>query len=414
MIRITQTNNSLPYIDLSRSYLKLSLLLVLVTLILLIALPGTAKPETLLTGADQPGKYLPMLKNKNIALVVNQTSCIGKQHLADFLKSENLAIKKIFAPEHGFRGEAGAGESIGNSKDLRTGIPVISIYGKNNKPTPDQLKDIDIVVFDIQDVGCRFYTYISTLHYVMEACAENNKTLLILDRPNPNGDYFDGPVLQPAFRSFVGMDPIPVVHGCTIGELAQMIIGEKWLTNGIQTKLEIIPVANYNHATRYEPPVRPSPNLPDYLAIRLYPSLCFFEATSVSVGRGTLFPFQVLGYPDSSFGDFSFMPESIKGMDVSPLQNNKTCYGEDLRKLSEVPKFTLSWFITWMNKFKNKQDFLTREQWFNKLMGNDQVLKMIIEGKDEKEIRASWSDELKDYARIRQKYLLYPDFKENR
>ena len=217
---------------------------------------------------------------------VNQTSKNGNQHLVDFLLSNHLTIKTIFAPEHGFRGEAGAGELIENSKDPATGIPVVSIYGKNHKPTATQLKDIDVVIFDIQDVGCRFYTYISTLHYVMEACAENNKPLLILDRPNPNGDYFDGPLMQPAFKSFVGMDPIPVVHGCTIGELALMINGEKWLANGVQTRLEIVKTANYTHQTKYEPPVRPSPNLPNYLAVRLYPSLCFFESTSVSeIGR---------------------------------------------------------------------------------------------------------------------------------
>ena len=238
-------------------------------------------------GADQPDQYLQKLKGKNLALVVNQTSRVGDQHIVDYLLSKHLSVKRIFAPEHGFRGEAGAGELIDNSKDPATGIQIISLFGKNHKPTAGQLEDVDLVIFDIQDVGCRFYTYISTLHYLMEACAENHKALLILDRPNPNGDYFDGPVLQPVYSSFVGMDPIPVVHGCTIGELARMINGEKWLANGVQAPLEIIKVANYTHAMPYAPPVKPSPNLPNYLSIRLYPSLCFFESTSVSVGRGT-------------------------------------------------------------------------------------------------------------------------------
>jgi len=382
----------------------------MVILVLCLTLTGYASQNQTLTGAEQSSLYLPKLKGKNLALVVNPTSRIGDQHLVDFLLSKKLTIKRIFAPEHGFRGEAGAGELIDNSKDRETGIPIISVYGKNRKASKEQLAGIDVVIFDIQDVGCRFYTYISTLHYMMEACAENNITLLILDRPNPNGDYIDGPILQPAFRSFVGMDPIPVVHGCTIGEMAQMINGEKWLANGVKVKLEIIKVANYTHSMKYAPLVRPSPNLPNYLAIRIYPSLCFFEATSVSVGRGTQFPFQVLGFPDPSFGTFSFTPVSLKGMELNPLQKDKKCFGDDLRELKEVPKFTLSYFIEWLHKFKNKDEFLTRSQWFNQLMGNDKVLKLILEGKGEAEIRKSWQTELANYGAIRQKYLLYPDF----
>ena len=385
--------------------------LTMVALIMVgLALSANASQNSVLTGAEQPAYYLSFLKNKRCALVVNQTSRNGDQHLVDYLLSKQLTILKIFAPEHGFRGEAGAGELIENSKDQKTGIPIISLYGKNRKPSASQLADIDIVIYDIQDVGCRFYTYISTLHYIMEACAENNKTLLVLDRPNPNGDYIDGPVLQPSFRSFVGMDPIPVVHGCTIGELAQMINGEKWLAKGIQTRLKVIKLANYTHSSKYEPPVIPSPNLPNYLSIRLYPSLCFFEATSVSVGRGTQFPFQILGYPDYSFGKFEFTPHIIKGMELNPPQKDKICFGDDLRELKEAPRFTLSFFMNWLKKFKNKKEFLTRIQWFNRLMGNDQVLKLILEGKDEVEIRKSWKAELANYAVIRQKYLLYPDF----
>ena len=383
--------------------------LVLILPLFCLTIMARGNSDKIIPGADSPSEYLHKLKGKNLALVVNQTSRVGDQHLVDYLLANQISIKQIFAPEHGFRGEAGAGALIANSKDPQTGIPVVSIYGKNHKPTAAQLENIDVVVFDIQDVGCRFYTYISTLHYVMEACAENNKTLFIFDRPNPNGDYFDGPVLQPAFRSFVGMDPVPVVHGCTIGELAQMINGEKWLNDGVQTKLEIIRVKNYTHSMKYEPSVRPSPNLPNYLSIRIYPSLCFFEATSVSVGRGTQFPFQVLGYPDSSFGKFSFTPVSLKGMEMNPLQKDKICFGDDLREIGETPHFTLSFFIDWLRKFKNSEQFITRDYWFNKLKGNDQILKLILEGKDEAEIRKSWSDEVKAYGAIRQKYLLYPD-----
>ena len=395
----TRFRSGLPYLT------------IVVMIVAGLALPAKAGHNPVLTGAEQPENYLSILKNKRLGLVVNQTSRFGDQHLVDFLLSKQLTISKIFAPEHGFRGEAGAGERIDDSKDQETGIPIISVYGNNRKPSAGQLAGIDIVIYDIQDVGCRFYTYISTLHNIMEACAENNKTLLILDRPNPNGDYIDGPVLQPSFRSFVGMDPIPVVHGCTVGELALMMNGEKWLDKGEQARLKVIKLANYTHSSKYEPPVRPSPNLPNYLSIRLYPSLCFFEATSVSVGRGTQFPFQVLGYPDNSFGKFEFTPHIIKGMELNPPQKDKICFGDDLRELKEAPRFTLSFFMNWLKKFKNKKEFLTRSQWFNLLMGNDRVLKLILEGKDETEIRKSWEAELANYAVIRQKYLLYPDFK---
>ncbi len=367
--------------------------------------------DRILPGADQPQEYLQLLKDKKLALVVNQTSRIGDQHLVDFLVENGISIQRIFAPEHGFRGEAGAGEKVSNTQDSKTGIPIVSLYGKNRKPTVDQLEDIDLLIFDIQDVGCRFYTYISTLHYVMEACAEQHKRLLILDRPNPNGDYFDGPLLQPAFTSFVGIDPIPVVHGCTIGELAQMINGEKWLNNGVQTELKIIKIANYTHASSYEPLVKPSPNLPNLLSIRLYPSLCFFEATSVSIGRGTQFPFQVIGYPNATFGNFQFTPVSLPGMELNPIQRDQICFGDDLRELVNPPHFTISFFINWLNKFKTSEEFITRSQWFNKLMGNDLVLKLILEGKSEAEIRKSWSEELVRYGSMRKKYLLYPDTK---
>lgn len=366
-----------------------------------------AQDSTPVCGADRPEAYLQQLNGLRIGLVVNHTSTVKGEHLVDFLKGKGITMKALFAPEHGLRGEADAGEKILNSVDTKTGIPIISIYGKNNRPTPEQLADIDLIIYDIQDVGCRFYTYISTLHYVMEACAENGKKLMVLDRPNPNGDYFDGPILKPAFRSGVGVDPIPVVHGCTVGELAQMINGEGWLKNGLKCDLTVIPVKNYTHKSIYAPPIKPSPNLPNYVSIRLYPSLCFFESTSVSIGRGTTFPFQVIGYPDQRFGGFSFTPQSLKGFEMNPLQKDKICFGEDLRNLKEIPGFTLKYFLDWYRKFDNATNFLTRERWFNLLMGNDLVLTMIKAGKSEKEISESWQEELERYKVVRAKYLLY-------
>ena len=364
----------------------------------------------IVTGADQPDKYLPMIKNKRVGLVVNHTSRVSGIHLVDFLLSKNIEVKKIFAPEHGFRGDFSAGEEIIDGMDQKTRIPVVSLYGQTKKPTPLQLKDIDVLIFDIQDVGCRFYTYISTLHLVIEACAENNLSLIVLDRPNPNGDYIAGPVLKPGFESFVGMDPIPVVHGCTVGELAKMIDGENWHKAGKKCKLEVIPIKNYNHSTKYELPVQPSPNLPNYVAVRLYPSLCFFEATSVSIGRGTDFPFQVIGGLKSDLGTFKFTPKNIPGVAVNPVNEGKVCYGIDLRTLTVIPKFTLKYFLDFYNKFENKSEFLTRKSWFNTLAGTDELLVLIRKGKSEREILESFNSDLVKYKEIRKKYLLYPDF----
>jgi uncharacterized protein YbbC (DUF1343 family) len=388
---------------------RLTKLLALLLLILISLNYSGAQTNQVVCGADQPESYLSLLKSKRIGLVVNHTSTVGNQHLVDFLVGEGIAVKALFAPEHGLRGEADAGEKISNSTDAKTGIPIISIYGKNNRPTSEQMGELDLIVYDIQDVGCRFYTYISTLHYVMEACAENGKSIIVLDRPNPNGDYCDGPVLKPAFKSGVGVDPIPVVHGCTVGELAGMINGEKWLRNGLTCSLTVIPVKHYTHATLYSPPVKPSPNLPNYTSIRLYPSLCFFEATSTSIGRGTTFPFQVIGFPDSKFGSFSFTPRSLKGFEMNPLQKDKTCFGDDLRNLKEIPQFTLKYFLDWYRKFDQPAEFLTRERWFNLLMGDDKVLQMIKSGKGEQEIVQSWQPELTEYKKIRSKYLLYQE-----
>ncbi len=366
--------------------------------------------EELKCGADQPEKYIPLIQDKNVGLVVNHTSFAKGVHLIDFLLANKISVKKIFAPEHGFRGNAAPGEEIQSGVDAKTGIPVVSLYGESRKPSPEQLKEIDILIFDIQDVGCRFYTYISTLHLVIEACAENNVPLIVLDRPNPNGDYIAGPVLKKEFQSFVGMDEIPVVHGCTVGELAKMINGEHWHKANAMCDLTVIPVINYDHKTMYSLPVAPSPNLPNDLSVRLYPSLCFFEATSVSVGRGTDFPFQVLGGLDSKLGEFQFTPETIPGVAVNPLNEGERCYGIDFRNLDEVPKFTLKYFLEFYQKFENEKDFLTRESWLNLLAGTDQLIRLIRDGKNEQEIKAYFNDELNRYKEIRKKYLLYPDF----
>lgn len=361
-----------------------------------------------IVGAQNLKSYIGLLKDKKIALVVNQTSTIGNTHLVDSLVKLKVNIVKIFGPEHGFRGTADAGEHIENGKDPKTGIPVISLYGDNKKPTPSQLADIDLVIFDIQDVGARFYTYISTLHYLMEACGENNKKVLILDRPNPNGHYVDGPVLQNGFESFVGMDKIPVVHGMTIAEYALMLNGEKWLKNGVQCELEIVKCQNYTHQTPYSPPIPPSPNLKDLSAIYLYPSLCFFEGTPISVGRGTDFPFKVFGHPTFEKYPFSFVPTPKVGA-TSPLLSGKKCNGVSFLEFSEKDLrntgFTLKYLIDAYNNFPDKAVFFN--DFFKKLAGNDDLYKQIKEGKTEDEIRKSWQPELDYFKKIRKKYLLY-------
>lgn len=364
----------------------------------------------ILTGADQPEIYLPLLKGKKVGLVVNQTSVLTQKnniHLVDFLLKEDVSIQKVFVPEHGFRGDADAGEVVKNDTDKETGLPLISLYGNNKKPSPSSLADVDLVIFDLQDVGLRFYTYISTLHYVMEACAENNKPLIILDRPNPNGDYIDGPILKKEFSSFVGLHPIPVVHGLSVGELAQMINGEGWLEDGAEAALQIIETQNWNHAMPYNLPIKPSPNLPNDLSIRLYPSLCFFEGTDISVGRGTYFPFQVYGAPDKKYGSFTFTPVSINGMSKNPPHENKTCYGSDLREESLDHRFTLRYLLEMYHKSKKGPAFFNN--FFDKLAGTDQLRKDILAGKTETEIRMSWQEDLDDYQKMREKYLIYKD-----
>ncbi len=358
-------------------------------------------------GADRPELYLPLMEGKNVALVVNQTSMVGNQHLVDFLVSKKIHVVKIFAPEHGFRGQADAGGQVSDQVDSSTGIPVISLYGKKTKPTPEDLRDVDLVVYDIQDVGVRFYTYISTLHLVMEACAENQVKLLILDRPDPNGDYVDGPVLDDSLRSFVGMDPIPVVYGMTPGELAEMIDGQYWLKDSAVCSLQVIPVDHYDHNTPYSLPVKPSPNLPNDVSVRLYPSLCLFEGTIMSVGRGTDFPFQVAGYPDSLAGSFAFTPHDVPGAS-NPKFANKVCFGRDYRNLDPPPHFTLSFLLDFYNRLGKKYKFFNN--YFDDLAGTGELKNQIKAGFNEDEIRVTWYEGLRKFKEIRKKYLLYPDF----
>jgi len=385
-----------------------TLLLILLVQISFIVNFSFAQPSSIQTGAEQTERYFSMFDKKNIALVVNQTSVVGQKHLVDTLLKAGFKIQVIFAPEHGFRGDADAGATIHNSKDDKTGIPVMSIYGKNKKPTAEQLQGVDLVIFDIQDVGVRFYTYISTMHYVMEACAENGIEMLILDRPNPHGALVDGPVLDLKFQSFVGMHPIPVLHGLTVGELALMINGEKWLNNGIQCALTVIPCKGWDHAMPWSIKIPPSPNLPNDQAIMLYPSLCFFEGTDISVGRGTEFPFQVIGYPDPKFGVFTFTPKSSYGA-ADPLHKGKQCYGMDLRYVP-YQSFTLKYLLNFSKRFGKPEQMITRLSHFNLLAGNDILAKQIAQRQSEEEIKASWQPELNEYKELRKKYLLYNDF----
>ena len=369
---------------------------------------NTIQEKPIVVGANRLNSYLPLLKNKRIGIVANQTSVIFKDanytHIVDSLVSLNINIQKVFAPEHGFRGKADAGELIKNGKDAKTGIDIISIYGKNKKPSAGQLQGLDIVVFDIQDVGARFYTYISSLHYVMEACAENNIPMLILDRPNPNGHYIDGPVLEPAHKSFVGMHPIPVVHGMTIGEYAQMINGEKWLNNGIQCNITIIKCENYSKQTQYSLPIKPSPNLPNDQAINLYPSLCFFEGTTISAGRGTEMQFQIFGAPHLPITDFSFIPKPNEGAKY-PKHENKICYGDDLRKTKRLDVVNLKWLLKAYNSSSKKETFFNN--FFTKLAGTTKLQQQIISGISHQEIRDSWLEGLHSYEEIRKPYFLY-------
>jgi uncharacterized protein YbbC (DUF1343 family) len=366
------------------------------------------------TGAERTELYLPLLKNKNVAILGNHSSLVTNVHLVDTLLKLGVVVKKVFCPEHGFRGDADAGELVKNSLDKSTGLPVISLYGSNKKPKPLDLKGLDIVIFDLQDVGARFYTYISSMHYMMEACAENNVKFIILDRPNPNGFYIDGPVMEERFKSFVGMHTVPVVHGMTIGEYAKMINEEGWLTNKIKCSLSVIPIENYSHTDLYQLPVKPSPNLPTMEAIYLYPSLCFFEGTIVSVGRGTDAPFKIIGHPTLQNASYSYTPRSIPGASKNPPYEGVLCVGYDLSETGrnfvnqKEPAIQLQWLISTYRDTPDKSTYFN--SFFNNLAGNSKLKQQIIDGLNEEDIRKTWQQGINQFKQIRKKYLLYEDF----
>jgi uncharacterized protein YbbC (DUF1343 family) len=371
------------------------------------------------TGAEQTEKYLPLIKGKRVAILANQTSVIGSAHLVDSLQKLGVNIVKVFGPEHGFRGKASAGARVSDEIDAETGIPVISLYGAKNKPTKEDLKDVDILIYDLQDVGVRFYTNINALARLMESCYENGKQLLILDRPNPNGYLIDGPILDMKYKSGIGMFPIPMSHGLTVGEFAQMANGEGWLTNKVKCNIKVIPVANYNHDMPYTLPVNPSPNLNSQQAIMLYPSTCMFEGTYLNHGRGTYFPFTIIGSPElKGKYDFSFTPTGIKGMAETPIFMNQVCYGIDLRNydldlLRKSKKISLKWIMELYKASPHKEKFFDSKLsnqmgTIERLIGSGLFRQQIIDGKSENEIRASWEPGLSQYKVMRKKYLLYP------
>jgi uncharacterized protein YbbC (DUF1343 family) len=378
-------------------------------IIIFLLILGVVKAQEIVVGAKQLDRYLPMLKSKRVALVVNQSSLIDGIHLVDELLINGIKIVKIFAPEHGFRGDADAGEHIKNGRDKATKLPIISLYGKHKKPTKKDLKGIDIVVFDIQDVGVRFYTYLSTLHYIMEATAENKIPLIVLDRPNPNGARVDGEVLNFSYKSFVGMHPVPILYGMTIGEYAKMINGEGWLDGNLKANLKVIPLKNYTHSSFYSLPVKPSPNLPNELSIYLYPSLALMEGTVFSVGRGTNMQFQVYGNPLYRKREFSFIPYPQKGA-KHPKHQGRICYGKDLRfeNIDLTSGLNLNYLIDAYKNYPNKKKFFLKNLFFDKLAGSDRLRRQIEAGIDAKEIKKSWEKELNDFKEIRAKYLIYP------
>lgn len=381
----------------------------------LFACSQTRNEESISPGAFQVDTYIHLFKNKKVGLVANHTSMIDKTHLCDTLQKLGIRIIIIFAPEHGFLGKADAGEDVGNERFGSDSISIISLYGKKKKPDRADMENIDIVVYDLQDVGVRFYTYLSTLQFVMEACAENHIPLIVLDRPDPTGFYIDGPILEKEFFSFVGMHPVPIVYGMTIGEFAQMINGEYWLKDSLQCELTVIPCINYNHNSRYTLPVNPSPNLPNMQSVYLYPSLALFEGTVATVGKGTDFPFRVIGHPDFPDHSFSFIPASRTGSNLSTLFEGRTCYGIDLRdipldSLRDIREIDLSYLIRSYKALNLRDEFFNN--FFEKLAGTDVLKRQIIEGVSEDKIRSSWKPGLEEYKKIRAKYLLYPDFNE--
>ena len=364
-------------------------------------------PQKIIVGAERTLHYLPILQNKRVGLVVNQTSMVGNTHLVDKLMANHINVRTIFAPEHGFRGNYDAGEKFNSSIDTKTGVPLVSIYGKNRKPSTEVIKDLDVIIFDIQDVGVRFYTYISSMHYMMEAAADAGVAFIVFDRPNPNGAFVDGPILESEFTSFVGMHKIPLLHGMTVGELALMINGEKWLNTQKSLDLKVITLENYVRTMPYSLPVKPSPNLPNDIAIRLYPSLGFFEATPVSIGRGTDFPFQVIGHNKISLDKFSFKPVSKPGSATNPKLMNEHLLGQDLRS-SQISGLHLAFIIEWHKAFKEKNiTFFTHPGFMDKLSGTDKLRKAIVSGKSAQEIKATWQQGLADFKKQRRPYLLY-------
>ena len=367
----------------------------------------TPQKTKLVVAAEDTAAYMPLLRGKRVALTANTTSRAYGKHLLDWMIESGVDVKKVFAPEHGFRGEGEAGAKIHSGIDSATGVEVVSLFGKNLKPLPSQMVGIDYVVYDIQDVGCRFFTYISTLHNVMEAAAENGVKVMVLDRPNPNIDYVAGPVRESGLVSFVSMDPLPVVYGMTSGELAQMINGEGWLKNGVKCDLTVIPILGYTRATKYIPPIKPSPNLPDYLSIRLYPSLCLFEATNISVGRGTERPFSAIGFPDPSYGNYVFTPRDIPGMQTNPLHKGKKCYGIDFKENQnpDTIRFSLDSFVKMYRL--SKGTCITRRNWLALLYGNTKLPSQLASGVSIKDIEKTWEPELSDFMKKRAKYLIY-------
>ena len=377
---------------------------------LLLASLSAPAQDRIETGAEQTGRYLPLLEGRRVGIMTHHTGTVGRTHLVDTLRSLGVDIRVVFAPEHGFRGQADAGESVASYRDRKTGINVVSVYGSTKRPPDSIMQRLDVLLFDIQDVGLRYYTYLSSMHYLMEACAANGKQLIVLDRPNPNGFYVDGPVLEAKHRSFVGMHPIPVVHGMTLGELARMIDGEGWLRDGLRCKLTVIPCRGYTHRSRYRLPTAPSPNLPNMRAVYLYPSLCFFEGTPVSLGRGTDFPFQAYGHPELQ-GDFSFTPRSNAGAKNPPLKD-KLCHGVDLRTSPSDERIwerevDLGYVIDCYRQLNLGEKFFT--PMFDRLTGTDYVRQMILQGAGADRIKASWADDVERFKQTRKPYLLYEE-----
>jgi uncharacterized protein YbbC (DUF1343 family) len=363
------------------------------------------------SGASNTSAYFDLLKNKRVAVVANPTSVIGRVHLVDTLISNGIQVVKIFAPEHGFRGEAGNGDHVNDGTDKKTKLPIISLYGNHVRPTAEMLSNVDVIVFDIQDVGVRFYTFLATMQEVMEAVVLSNKEFVVLDRPNPNGYYIDGPVMTDSkLYSFVGQLPIPIVHGCTLGEMAKMINGEGWLNNGKTCELTVIPCAEYNHNSYFELPIKPSPNLPNITSIYAYPSLCWFEGTCISIGRGTNLPFQQFGFPNCKVGEISFTPKEIPGVSTNPPFENQLCKGIKVSFEKRPTQLNLSWLMSMYASYPNKEKFFSAPNFFDKLAGSSQLRKQVVEGVSEVDIRASWQADLDHYKTVRKKYLLYPDF----